>query len=171
MAKLTIRGSERDKVQALFGVYPWLKKICGESAISVICVLPGNEMATHSYSESANGFNTTGSIHFIEKGKVVNEVTWDEVHEHRKAQRLPQWALNSPQTELSGSQNACVLVQRHHDEDDGPRKWISVEVFVCSAGYTFAHFPEVTAWLREPSMRGELRTIGIYPAELSTVGN
>lgn len=165
MQRLTLlgptNGGRQDRIDALFRIYPWLKKICGNQSISVLSVFNATDIVSHPHSISGMGFNTAGQIYFVRGGRIVNTISWDKVRQHRKELGLPEPYQNSPQAELSGDEEVCVSVEEHHAEDDFNKKWVSIEVFMCCAGNRFGDLPEVRAWIAEVELRKELQSAGL----------
>lgn len=163
MKTIRFLGPENDgdqsEIDALFRVYPYLKAICRERKISVLYLRPTTELPTHQFPSFALGFNDNGRIYGVKGGQVVREISWEEVRASRKEHGLRAPYDNSPQTALSGDEEACVLVQEHHS-DDHEQHWISVEAFVCPPETSLQDFPTVKTWLAEISVRNELREAG-----------
>src|SRR3989338_3755567 len=147
-------GGDQSRIDAVFNVYHFLREICGKEDISVLHILPPDNLPSYSFS---SGYDTAGQMHVVVDGKVFGKGDLCEIRHHRKERGISEPHLNSPQSELSGKEEACVLVRNH---SEGEKKWISVEAFICPPGKIFWDFHAVKTWLVEPQVRNELKEAG-----------
>lgn len=150
-------GSE---IEALFLIFPHLKMICGERRIGALCFYPPSELLTFSYLQFLMGSSCAGRVYLVKNGTITAERSWEEIREHRGALGFADTFFNSPQTELSGDEDSCILVHEHHLEHGAKDNWISVDVFMCPPGIVFRDFPDVRGWIAESLVRGKLREGG-----------
>src|SRR3989338_5998576 len=151
-------GGDQGKIAAVLQVYPFLGEICGTEEISVLRILSPEDLPTHGYSVCGHGYNYSGTTYLVSEGKISRKISYSEMRDRRKVSALPEPYLNSPQTELSGNEDACVLVEKHSEGDRA--SWISVDAFICPPRATLKGFPSVMAWLAEPQVRKDLKEAG-----------
>jgi hypothetical protein len=154
--KPTSNGGNSDELAALYLIHAWIKDIVGTRQVSVIRIMEPEALPRHCFSESAIGYNSSGRIILRKKGKTVKDVTWDGVHAHRFQKNVAPTHLNSPQCEISGSEDVCVILQDHNDRSDTIFKGVSLDIFMCPSKKTFGDFESVGAWLAEPKVRKQL---------------
>jgi hypothetical protein len=149
------------ELQALYGVSPWIKELIGTRQVSIIRIMSYDELPTHDFTESACGYNVKGRVILRKDQKVVKDVTWDDIHKHRLELGCEPVYLNSPQTEMTGEEDACVILQDHAEDHDTCFKGISLEVFMCSRGATFGDSLAFKGWLLQPSVRKQFKDAGV----------
>lgn len=143
-------GGNQAELSAARDQYPWLQKICGNQTVSVLRFIPADEMAADDYP-----VNGSGKLYLIKKGEVTQEIDWNEILMHRKERHMQDISLRSPQTEITGSEEACVNVQFHEERERG-QKWISVDVFLSPPHSTFNNSSKICKWFAVPAVRSRL---------------
>ncbi|OGZ13908.1 MAG: hypothetical protein A2942_02370 [Candidatus Lloydbacteria bacterium RIFCSPLOWO2_01_FULL_50_20] len=153
-------GGDESKIEALLKLYPYLAAICGDRRISPLQMIPSEELPTYEYIPCAMAYNCEGRVYLIKDGAITAQKSWDETRMRRRTLGLREPFNNSPQAELVGDEDACVLVQHHYAEGDEKDNWISVDVFMCPPGHTFQDFPLIRTWIAEVAVVMELREAG-----------
>jgi hypothetical protein len=154
--KPTNNGGNSDELGALYRIHPWLKEIVGTREVSIIRIMGPKELPEHSFSQDAMGYNGTGRIILRKRGKTVKDVMWDDVHAHRFQKDVVPTHLNSPQCEMSGDEDVCVILQDHAHDHDTCFRGISLDIFICPEKTAFGDFGDVRVWLAEPKVRKKL---------------
>lgn len=154
-------GGEFGALEALYRIFPWIVGIVGTREVSMIELMTQDELPNHSFEVSANGYNSVGKIIFYKDGEYVRDVSWEDIHTNRKKLGLQPTNINSPQTEIRGDEDVCVVVHDHAGDHDTAFNGIHLDIFMCQEGKTFEQFPAVKGWLVEPALRELLRELGL----------
>jgi hypothetical protein len=150
--------TDKTEIAALFLEYPVLEKICNKRAISVAGINPVPDIVGYGTC-CAQGFNYTGWVFRIKEGKILSEITWEEIRKKQKELGLRDWEKNTVLTVLNGEEDMIVFVQEHHEESNYDNKWISMEAFICLEGKTFSSYSSVKAWLAQLEIREKIKKI------------
>ncbi len=153
-------GGEPGELEAFYRIYPEIKTLIGTREVSIISIFTQHDLPNHPFEEAANGFNSSGKIILMNKKSVVIDITWNDIHARRKQVGLKP-NINSPQTEISGTETMCIILHDHAGDHDTTFKGIHLDVFIAQDDKTFGEFPDIKAWILEPTVRRELRAIGV----------
>ncbi len=154
-------GGNPGELEALYRIYPWIVGIVGTREVSLIELMTQNELPDYPFVSSANGYNSTGKIILYKNGEYRKDVSWEDIHTHRRELDLQPTHTGSPQTEILGDEDVCVVVHDHADDHDTIFNGIHLHIFMCQGGKTFEQFPAVKGWLVEPVIRGLLRKLDL----------
>jgi hypothetical protein len=150
-----------EELESLYHFLPYLREIIGGRRVSVIELMTPDELLKYHYDSAEATRAVHSRIVMLKDGKVVKEVPFSEIHAHRKKRNLPEPNLHSPETEIRGNEDVCIIVHDHADDPKSIFDGISVEIFVCAKGQTFAEYPEVRGWIAGYLVQEKLSRFGI----------